>query len=253
MNTVHDHYARHLAPIYTWMVGGIEQALALGAQDMAPFLGRPGYAVDLGAGFGMHSMALARAGFEVLALDRSAHLLAELRAQAAGWPVEAVEADLLRFTAHLRRPADLILCMGDTLPHLRSLRQVERLMQDVARSLRPGGRFVASFRDYRQLPQGELRFIPVRSDADRILTCSLEVRRTRVLVHDILHERTGDTWSMRVGSYAKLRLSPDGVRRAAEAAGLRCRVEPGPRGMVQVLGEAAAPSGHFGSHDEPPP
>lgn len=251
VNPVRHHYDNHLARVYPWMAGGIEHALAQGAQDVAPWLGRPGYAVDLGAGFGMHSIPLARAGFEVLALDSSAQLLAELRAQADGLPLEAVEADLLRFTDHLRRPADLILCMGDTLPHLRSMRQVRRLLHDVARSLRPGGLFAATFRDYRHLPQGDQRFIPVRSSPDRILTCCLEAGPTRVLVHDMLHERTGAAWSMKVGSYAKLRLSADSVTGAAEAAGLRCRVEPGPRGMLRILAQAQPQANLVGSNDEP--
>lgn len=243
MNTVRDHYDQHLARIYTWMAGGVDQALAMGTDDVAPFLDRPGHAVDLGAGFGMHSIPLARAGFEVLALDTSAQLLGELRARSAGLSVDVVECDLRQFRGCLRRPADLILCMGDTLAHLDSLLQVRRLMHDVARSLAPEGRFVATFRDYRQLRVGAPRFIPVRSDPERILTCVLEARRARVRVHDILHERAGDGWSMQVGSYAKLRLSPDHVIEAAQTAGMRCHAEPGPRGMLKVVAHATPRAG----------
>ncbi len=45
-------------------------------------------------------------------------------------------------------PQSLIVCLGDTLTHLESTDDVERLVRDVATSLRPGGRFVATFRDY---------------------------------------------------------------------------------------------------------
>jgi len=237
MNSVRDHYDTHLAPIYLWMAGGIEHALSLGSSDVAAFLEQPGVAVDLGAGFGMHSIPLARAGFDVLAVDTSALLLAELRRHAAGLALTTIEAELLEFATHLHQPADLILCMGDTLPHLHSTQQVERLMQDVAKSLRPGGQFVATFRDYRELPFADRRFIPVRSDPDRILTCFLEATPTRVLVHDIIHERVPQGWSMKVSSYAKLRLSPDAVIQAARDAGMRCRAEPGPRGMLKVVAE----------------
>ncbi len=238
MSSVASHYESHLAPIYLWMAGGIEHALSLGSSDVSALLGNPGVAVDLGAGFGMHSIPLARAGFEVLAVDASQLLLAELHRHAVGLPVTTIQADLLEFAGGLRRRVDLILCMGDTLTHLQSLRQVERLMREVARSLRPGGQFVATFRDYRDLPLGDRRFIPVRSDSDRIHVCFLEATPTRVLVHDIIHERVHDAWSMKVGSYRKLRLSPDAVVRAAKGAGMRCHTEPGPRGMVKVLAEA---------------
>ena len=241
MNSVLDHYETHLAPVYVWMAGGVEHALSLGSNDVAPFLDPPGIAVDLGAGFGMHSIPLARAGHQVLAVDTSRLLLAELRKHGKGLGVTAIEADLLDFSEHLRRPADLILCMGDTLTHLQSTRDVERLLRSVAEALRPDGRFVATFRDYRDLPMDERRFISVRSDSERIQTCFLEAMEERVRVHDIIHERVHDAWAMKVSSYEKLRLAPEAVLRAAEGLGMRCRIEPGPRGMVMIVAEA--PSG----------
>ena len=95
MNSVLDHYETHLAPVYVWMAGGVEHALSLGSNDVAPFLDPPGIAVDLGAGFGMHSIPLARAGHQVLAVDTSRLLLAELRRHSEGLDVTAIEADLL--------------------------------------------------------------------------------------------------------------------------------------------------------------
>jgi SAM-dependent methyltransferase len=238
VNSVLDHYETHLAPVYVWMAGGVEHALSLGSNDVAPFLDPPGIAVDLGAGFGMHSIPLARAGHQVLAVDTSRLLLAELRKHGKGLGVTAIEADLLDFSEHLRRPADLILCMGDTLTHLQSTRDVERLLRSVAEALRPDGRFVATFRDYRDLPMDERRFISVRSDSERIQTCFLEAMDERIRVHDIIHERVHDAWAMKVSSYEKLRLAPEAVLRAAERVGLRCCIEPGPRGMVMVVAES---------------
>jgi SAM-dependent methyltransferase len=194
--------------------------------------------VDLGAGFGMHSIPLSRAGFQVLAIDTSAYLLDELRRNAAGLPVTTIQADLKDFARHVSSPADLILCMGDTLTHLQSLEEIVRLFRDVAASLRPGGRFVATFRDYRTLPQGDRRFIQVRSDARRIHTCFLEQMPERVTVHDIIHELGTDGWSMKVSSYEKLRLAPELVNHAAEAAGLHCRSLTGPRGMLMMEAHA---------------
>ena len=235
MPTVAAHYENHLGPIYLWMAGGMEHALALGRSDLSEFISTPGYAVDLGAGFGMHAIPLARAGFRVLAVDLSQHLLNELKFHSVDLPVTSIAANLLDFSAHMSEPADLILCMGDTLTHLASTQEVEALVVAVAASLRPEGRFVTTFRDYRTLPVGDNRFIPVRSDAERIHTCFLEERAEHVIVHDIVHERARDGWSMKVSHYEKLRLAPDTVIRAATAAGLSCRLEPGPRGMVKLL------------------
>lgn len=235
MTSVVSHYENLLAPIYLWMAGGLDAALCAGAADVAELLDVPGYAVDLGAGFGMHSIPLARAGFRVLAIDTSSHLLEQLRGYSQGLPVKTVPADLRDFAKHLSGPADLILCMGDTLTHLSSTDDIRLLFRDVATSLRSGGVFVATFRDYRQLPLGDKRFILVRNDLRRIHTCFLEQMAERVVVHDIVHEYGAEGWSQRVSSYEKLRLSPEVVVQAAESAGLSCLCRAGPRGMLMIL------------------
>ena len=63
------------------MVGGIASAFEWGAAELDTIGATPsssGVAVDLGAGFGMHAVPLARRGFNVLAIDSCAELLDEL-------------------------------------------------------------------------------------------------------------------------------------------------------------------------------
>lgn len=243
MNAVTDHYARLLAPIYLWMAGGSQAALNLGAADLSALgIGRSsgGSAMDLGCGFGMHAIPLARLGYAVTAIDASPTLLTELRQLAEGLGIRAVEGDLLEFTDHLTAPPTLILCMGDTLTHLSNLGEVELLCSRVAGSLARGGRFIATFRDYMLPARGDARFISVRSDGDRIHTCFLEEDQDHMRVHDIVHERCGETWTMRVSVYPKLRLIPDVVVRFLESHGLAVVREQDLRGLVQIV--AARPS-----------
>jgi len=238
MVTVAEHYASHLAPIYLWMAGGMDAALSAGSTDLAAFMPGAGLAVDLGAGFGMHSIPLARGGYRVVAVDNSAALLGTLRDHSAGLPIRTLESNLLNFRKLIAEPAELVICMGDTLTHLQTLSDLEQLCDGVAQSLAPTGRFVATFRDYSSSVTGELRFIPVRSDADRILTCFLEESGDHMDVHDIIHERDGAQWKLKVSSYRKLRLAPSVVEKALRTRGLVTRVEPGPRGMIRVVAAA---------------
>jgi SAM-dependent methyltransferase len=249
LSNVEDHYRELLAPVYRWMAGDTAAAFAAGAADLSDVLadvpadgpGQGGLALDLGAGFGMHAIPLARAGYEVMAIDSSERLLEELRQLAAGLQVRTITADLMGFPGYLPGAAcaDLIVCMGDTLTHLPELACVERLAQDVAMSLRPGGRFVATFRDYTRLPAGTARFIPVRSDSEQILTCFLEDQGASVQVHDLLHRRQGDGWALKVSSYTKLKLDPREVCDTFTCAGLTARVTPGARGMVKLVASRA--------------
>ena len=239
MQSVLDHYAKLLSPIYAWSAGGMDAALGRGAAELDALGLKQGMdgarAVDLGAGFGMHSIPLARRGFSVLAVDSSRELLRDLAAHAAGLPITTTEADLLTFRNQLDCKAQAVLCMGDTLTHLPSMEDVESLIAEVAAALDAGGMFVLTFRDYSTALLAEQRFISVRSDADRILTCCLEYEDAHVTVHDLLHEREGAQWKLHVSSYRKLRLAPHWVAGALESRGFRVSQDVGLSGMVRLV------------------
>jgi SAM-dependent methyltransferase len=238
MSTVADHYERHLAPIYVWMAGGAEAALAAGSAEIDALnlpVARGDFVLDLGAGFGMHSIPLARKGARVTAIDSSAELLRTLAELSGDQPVRAVNDDLLAFQSHIAEAPSAILCMGDTVTHLPDFGAVEQLVARASAELRVGGSLVLSFRDYSVPLTGEQRFIPVRSDETRILTCFVEYEREAVLVHDILHERASGGWQARVSWYRKLRLPPQRLIDCLRSNGFEVRREPGVRGMVRLV------------------
>ena len=209
-----------------------------GAKDISPYLPAQSVnpvAIDLGAGFGMRAIPLARNGYAVTAIDASPVLLAELQKYAQGLNIQTIEADLLHFREYLAAKADLILCMGDTITHLQEVAHVEHLFKQIAGALAPDRHAVITFRDYTSPLKGDPRFIPVRSDADRIHTCFLEEAPEHMIVHDLVYERQGTAWGFRVSSYKKLRLSPEWVLLALERAGLKAAIDAGPRGMLRVI------------------
>ena len=244
MASVREHYDGHLGPVYGWMIGDFDVAkeaarTELGAVGISEGAGR--VAVDLGAGPGAHAIALAEAGYAVTAIDTCAELLEELRANGGGHVIRCVNDDLLNVRQHCEGAVDVIVCMGDTLTHVVSVQSVERLFEAISETLRPGGVFVATFRDYAAgALEGVGRFIPVRQDDRRILTCFLEYRETTVTVSDLLHERTDAGWALRVSSYSKLRLSPEWTRSTLNRLGLVATLEAGPKGMVRLV--AARPA-----------
>ena len=238
MNKHSQHYASLLAPVYLWMVGGMAAALERGRAEVEP-LSTPGVAaptaIDLGAGFGMHAIPLAQMGYAVTAIDSSPLLLSTLADHAPGLAIQTVQGDLIEFATYVKTAADLILCMGDTLTHLSSQADVATLFQRVHQALKPGGRFAASFRDYSTPRAGHDRFIPVKADDERILTCFLEYGAGHVTVHDILHERKEGTWQMKLSSYEKVMLSPAWVCESLAGLGFDVTSHVDQRGMTHVL------------------
>ncbi|MBL0918176.1 MAG: class I SAM-dependent methyltransferase [Hydrogenophaga sp.] len=238
MTAVEAHYQNHLAPVYAWMVGGLEAAFEAGAEELdelalAPRAGE--FAVDLGAGLGGHAVPLARQGMRVLAIDSSEEMLSSLRQSAVELPLQVVNDDLLNFRSHVPERPRLILCMGDTITHLPSMATLERFMTMVANAIPSGGVFVTTFRDYSKALEGEQRFVHVRSDADRILTCFLEYQSGVVTVHDMLHERAGERWTMRVSAYQKLRVRPDTLIARLRDLGFSVEHQTSGRGMVRLV------------------
>ena len=181
----------------------------------------------------MHAIPLARAGMRVLAVDSSTELLTELdRLPAAcrrnrggrsavvshaseGEGSPQCSAWAIRSRIFPNTPTSISWCRKSTKRSPPAATSCSRSATTASRSI------------------GDARFIPVRSDERRILTCFLEYEEDTVVVHDILHERAGDAWETRVSSYRKLRLSPERVVASLETIGFETRKQPGLRGMVR--------------------
>src|ERR1700691_2599361 len=107
VKTVDDHYADCLGPVYTWMIGDIDAAFARSDAEIAALpLKAGGTALDLGAGFGLHAIPLARRGFSVAAMDTYDPLLKELEARRGSLPIRVINANLVGFRAHVAEPVD---------------------------------------------------------------------------------------------------------------------------------------------------
>ena len=233
MASVGEHYRNLLAKHYTWMTGAtFEEKVAEQKALLEKILEPPGPvelrgpALDLGSGPGFQSIALAQLGFSpVIAMDTSAELLDELRSHRGHYPIEIVERDLLSLDAlEMGSEATVAVCMGDTLTHLDSKDSVRRLFAAVLHKLVRGGRFAITYRDLSVALAGADRFLPVRSDDEKIMTCFLEYESDDyVVVNDIVHVREAKGWRMEKSSYRKLRLSAAWVAQALCDEGFRIR------------------------------
>ncbi|MEJ7646700.1 MAG: class I SAM-dependent methyltransferase [Chryseolinea sp.] len=224
---VKKHYDTHLADFYSWIVGDFttkQQDFQKFLEDNAITPTSTKIAIDLGAGHGLQSVSLAKLGFNVTAIDFSQQLLSELKSNAEGLNIEIVNDDIRNIRRFADKGVELIVCCGDTLSHLDNRKEIENLLVDISETLLGGGNLILSFRDYSTELSGDNRFIPVRSDENRILTCVLDYDNEMVNVTDLLHERTETGWKLRVSSYKKVRISTNEVVRKLEAIGLKVQL-----------------------------
>ncbi|MDB4954112.1 MAG: Methyltransferase type 12 [Myxococcales bacterium] len=121
-------------------------------------LGASGRVLELGAGTGRVTIALARAGHEVVAVDASPQMLARLRSRVAALPkaagarVQVVPGDLRNFDVLSRSPASagslhsrsrfpLAIAAFNVLEHLYTRGELHACLERVAAHLAPGGAF----------------------------------------------------------------------------------------------------------------
>jgi len=210
MASVQKHYDDFLAEHYSWMFGDFDAKVQenrdfFQLNGIMPRSG--GKALDLGCGSGFQSIALAKLGFRVLAVDTCEALLNELRNRSAGRDIDVVQGDILDYSMYADKgPFEVAVCMGDTLTHLQKTREVSALLANIYPLLEQGGRLALSFRDLTAELKGIDRIVPVRSDDDKIMATFLEYEDTQVNVHDIVFVKRDSSWELRKGAYRKLRI-----------------------------------------------
>lgn len=121
------------------------------ADEFANVVAAPGPVVDLGCGPGIHTLALARRGYDVVGLDGSPRMIEVARARAERDEVDA-RFDVCDVSGSLPFPDD---SLGGVLAIL-VLQHLERpgaFIDEIRRCLRPGGHLlvVAPIRDSRSV------------------------------------------------------------------------------------------------------
>lgn len=236
--TAKEHYDNHLGDFYSWMIGDFEskaKEFQDFLKDNSIFPTNSKNAIDLGAGHGIQSVALAKLGFNVIAVDFNEQLLNELKRNSNGLKIEIVNDDIKNVRQFSDKAIELILCCGDTLSHLNDKNEIKKLIHDTSTVLKPNGKILFSFRDYSTELTEDNRFLPVKSDDNRILTCVLDYEKERVRVTDLLHEKTETGWKQKVSSYFKVRILTNEIIEMLESFGFKIQLNSVINRMTNVI------------------
>jgi len=111
--------------------------------------------LDVACGTGMHAVALARRGYEVVGVDSSAPMIQRARANAAEAGVE-VDFQVASFgnvvdtltMLHVEPTCDAVLCLGNSLPHVLTTRKLGEALDDLTACLRTEGLVLVQNRNF---------------------------------------------------------------------------------------------------------
>jgi glycine/sarcosine N-methyltransferase len=107
--------------------------------------------LDSACGTGMHAIALARAGYDVTGADLSAEMIDKARqnAQAARIELPFVAAGFGSLTSTFGSGQfDAVLCLGNSLPHLLTEKELKAAINDFYACLKPGGMLLIQNRNF---------------------------------------------------------------------------------------------------------
>lgn len=98
-------------------------------------------ALDAGAGTGFHSLLMAELGVAVTAIDISKKMLARVKehAKLRHEKIDVIVSSFEDLADNVHRTFDAVLCMGNSLPHLSSRKDLEQSLKNFSKVLNPGG------------------------------------------------------------------------------------------------------------------
>jgi SAM-dependent methyltransferase len=124
--------------------------------------------LDLGCGTGEHGRLLASRGFEVVGIDQSEAMLGRARERTIGDNPRYLAGDIAAVDTIAPGEFGAALCLGNTLPHVTTRADLERLIRGVRARLLPGSPVLFQLLNYDRIFAKRQRTLPtnVRPDAD---------------------------------------------------------------------------------------
>jgi SAM-dependent methyltransferase len=238
----------------------IEQA-RLSAQP-----GQPCRVLDTACGTGMHAIELARQGAAPVGTDLSVGMIAQARQNSAAAGVDipffvSGFTDLGTAIPAARMPFDLLTCLGNSLPHVESLEELDRALRAFRNCLRPGGRLVIQSRNFDAVMAQRSRWMEPQAHregkAEWVFVRFYDFQDDgSILLHILTLKRTeGEAWRQSVTTTRLLPLRQEdlaaalrkagfeGIERYGDLAGTRFEEERSGNLVVTALKPETEPSG----------
>jgi glycine/sarcosine N-methyltransferase len=118
--------------------------------------------LDVACSTGFHVILCRRLGLDAVGLDASPRMIEKARANSVtcGVTVDYILGDVTNLSRRFSEGFDIITCMGDTIPHFKSKKEVLRAFEEIHKCLSSGGLFVLHNRNYDHVMRTCDRFMP---------------------------------------------------------------------------------------------
>jgi SAM-dependent methyltransferase len=133
---------------------------------------------DLGCGDGGHAPEIVKRGAVYVGIDNSARMIKMAKAKHARRKgIHFLKGNMLRLPAKYNGMFDLVLLLGNTLPHVLSDADLKMLIKNVSHMLSPHGRFVIQTVNPEMLKTKQVHFLPPKLADNRVLFAPFYARQ----------------------------------------------------------------------------
>ncbi|MCP3965314.1 MAG: class I SAM-dependent methyltransferase [Lentisphaerae bacterium] len=124
--------------------------------------------LDTGCGTGAYTVAAAKCGCEVTGTDIAEEMLSGARKNAERYQVKAdfMLSSIEKLPCNLDRTFDVVLCMGNTLPHIFPGDPLFSSLKSCRQSLHPGGHIVITLLNYAKILDKHERIVGISRSGD---------------------------------------------------------------------------------------
>ena len=161
--------------------------------------------LDLACGTGHHSTFFTKSGYEVTGVDLSEKMLQIAKENAKGISgVQFLKAGFLDLYPKLKDRFDAVICLGNSLPHLLSKRDLKKTLQNIYNLLNPGGVFILQNRNYDKILKKKIRFmapnIVETQDGRVVFVRLLDFLKDKMLFNLVTFRQKEGKWSFQTKS-----------------------------------------------------
>jgi|SRR5690554_5288149 len=167
-----EQFYEKIANKYHWFFSSWCNVMNRQVQNLIPLFKKYNVntILDCACGTGLQSIGLAKAGFDVTGSDLSDKMLEIARENAKKEDINSIkffQSDFREVRNKVNKNFDAVICMGNSIPHLKQNSEILKAFKNIYDCLNKGGIAVFDIRNYDSMLENKPRFLPMRINAQK--------------------------------------------------------------------------------------